>query len=192
MVCSTFFFALPSLRSPFVLLLSSASCLIVDKVDAQSDSVQTAQIKELKRLRCGTVIHRQLWWLFFVPAPPCNLQRHRAIACCCSALPARLPGSDFGRERKGKLKIMPGTRPGITWIKRQRCERIQCIQTHQQSSNLKKGRGQKLTKTIKIASLKQVPLLCMQHMMKMHIEILWTVLRCLSRNESSQAEKEIA
>lgn len=46
--------------APFVLLLSSASCLIVDTVGDQSNSVQTAQMKEVKSLRSGSVIHRQL------------------------------------------------------------------------------------------------------------------------------------
>ena len=191
MACSTSFCARPSLWPPFVLLLSSASCLIVNKVDARSDSVQTAQIKEVKSLGSGSVIHKELWW-FFSACTPYNLQKHREIACCCSVLSAQLPKSDLDGERKGKLKTMPVTRPDITWIKRQRCERIQCIQTCQQSLNLKKKEVQNMTKTIKTAILKQVPLLCMQHMMKMCIKILWTVLRCLSKNEPSQAETEIA
>lgn len=50
----------PSLQFPFVLLLISASCLIVDKVDVQPGSVPTAQIKEAKSFRSGSVTHRQL------------------------------------------------------------------------------------------------------------------------------------
>lgn len=108
----------PSLR--FVLLLSSASCLIVDKFDAQYDSVQRAQIKEVKRLRSGSVIHRQLWWPFFFflyPLQPAGARGNRALLLC-SASPA--PKIWPWRETENYVSHH-------TWdnlIKRQRCERI--------------------------------------------------------------------
>lgn len=60
MASFTSFYVRPSLQFPFVLLLISASCLTVDKVDVQSVSVPTAQLEEVKSFRSGSVTHRQL------------------------------------------------------------------------------------------------------------------------------------
>lgn len=67
MACSIPSYARLSLQFPFVLLINPASCLIVDKVDAQSDSVQKAQIKAVRSLRLGSVIHNHLSCVLFLP-----------------------------------------------------------------------------------------------------------------------------
>lgn len=69
MACSISSYARLSLHFPFVLLINPASCLIVDKVDAQPDSVQKAQIKAVRSLRFGSAIHKHLSCVLFLPVP---------------------------------------------------------------------------------------------------------------------------